>query len=72
MNWKKIDRHSGSVLKVLEIRGEEVGFIYRPKNTRTDKNAWRIHTGIGESNIFRGHEWTEKDAKNKLIALTNC
>lgn len=44
----------------------ELGFIYRPKNTGSDKNAWRVHLGIGESEQFIGHAWHKRDAKKML------
>ena len=55
MNWKPIPQQSKASLEVLTINGKEKGFIFKPKDTKTDKNAWRVHLGIGESNQFIGH-----------------
>jgi hypothetical protein len=38
---------------------KELGFITKPKDTRTDKNAWRLHQGIGANNNFLGHEYNK-------------
>jgi hypothetical protein len=61
--WKKIKNGQLSNLHVLTMDGTELGFIYKPNDFRTDKNAWRLHTGIGERTNFLGHEW------NKGVAM---
>lgn len=45
-------------LHVLSIDGKEAGLIEKPKDTKTDKSAWRCHVGIGEDCKFIGHQWT--------------
>ena len=58
--------NEASKVHVLYVAGSEVGFICKPPDTKTDKNAWRIHKGIGEGNEFLGHEWTMHEAKKIL------
>lgn len=70
MNWKSIPQLSKASLLVLCNGSKELGFIFKPRDTKTDKNAWRIHKGIGETNQFMGHSWTKDGAKKVLISLT--
>jgi hypothetical protein len=69
MTWKSIPQTSKATLEVLVINNKEFGFIFKPRDSKTDKNAWRVHKGIGENNEMIGHTWTKDAAKNKLI---NC
>jgi hypothetical protein len=48
------------------LDGKETGFIYKPKDSKTDKNAWRVYLGIGDSARFIGHAWTMDNAKRIL------
>lgn len=68
-HWKKVKQLGGAILKVLVVDNQEMGFIFHPKDTKTDKNAWRIHKGIGFANQFICHKWTEKEAKDQLKFL---
>lgn len=63
MNWKNIPQPSKASFFVLCNGPKELGFIHKPKDTRTDKNAWRVHLGIGANNQFIGHEWTKARPK---------
>ena len=63
IKWKKIKKAQLENLHLLSVGGKEVGFIYKPRDSKTDKNAWRLHTGFGENTIFIGHEW------NKWLAM---
>ena len=66
-HWKTVKGQSLPNLLVLETTdGKELGFIYKPKDSRTDKNAWRIHKGIGECNVFVGHDYDKNSSKSKL------
>lgn len=56
-------------LNVLMINGKEAGFIEKPKDTRTDRNAWRVYVGIGDSNKFVGHAWSKPDAQRLLESV---
>ena len=70
IKWTKIKKQSLPNLHVLTVNGKELGFVYKPRDSRTDKNAWRVHNGIGDATKFRGHEWTKKLA---MMALEkNC
>ena len=53
-------------LYVAKMADKEVGFIYRPENTKTDKNFWRGYIGIGDSAKFVGHSMTKDDAMVNL------
>lgn len=67
MNWKNIPQLSKASFFVLCNGEKELGFIHKPKDTRTDKNAWRVHLGIGQNNQFIGHEWSKKAAQKLLL-----
>ncbi len=67
--WKRVKTIGLSNLNVLVLDEVEQGFIYKPKDSRTDKNAWRIHIGIGETSKFIGHEWTMNGAKRILESV---
>jgi len=67
MNWKNIPQLSKASFFVLCDGEKELGFIHKPKDTRTDKNAWRVHLGIGETNKMIGHEWSKKAAQKLLL-----
>ena len=63
--WKKADGQLPN-LHVLEINALVVGFVYKPKDTKTDKNAWRAHFGVGEHTTFLGHDWSIQGAKTRV------
>jgi hypothetical protein len=44
------------------INGEIVGFIYKPENSKTDKNAWRSYVGVGDKAKFLYHTLDMNDA----------
>jgi len=54
---------------VLMVDGKESGFIEKPKDTKDNKNFWRIHLGIGENNKFLGHAWTKVSAQRMLESV---
>ncbi len=64
--WKKVKTRSLANLHVLFRDNTEIGFIYKPTDTATDKNAWRLHTGMGERSNFLGHEWNKKVAMRQV------
>ena len=64
--WKKIKSLSITNLNVLVVDGKEVGFICKPKDSKTDKNMWRVHRGIGETNRFLCHCATKALAVKQL------
>ncbi len=56
-------------LNILVFNGIEQGFIYKPKDSKTGQNAWRIHLGIGENSKFIGHSWVMSNAKRILESV---
>jgi hypothetical protein len=64
--WKKIKSLSISNLNVLVVDGIEVGFICKPKDSKTDKNMWRVFRGIGENSKFYMHVATKALAVKTL------
>lgn len=61
--WKIIPSRTLANLHVLSKDGMEIGFIQKPRDTQTDKNAWRAFNGIGERANFTGHAWSIERAK---------
>lgn len=66
--WSRV-KTSLPNLNVLEMNGVKQGFIYKPKDSRTDKNAWRVYLGIGDTARFIGHQWTMIGAKRMLESV---
>ena len=66
IHYTKSPSRSLSNLYVAKMGDVEVGFIHRPKNTKTDKNFWRAYFGIGESATFLGHSSTKQGAMVNL------
>ena len=64
--WTAVQSRSLPNLQVLSLNGREVGFIYKPKDSSTDKNAWRCHSGIGDANQFLGHNYDARDARKMV------
>ena len=60
--WKRIN---GSLpnINVLYIKDVEVGFVYKPRNSKTDKNEWRMYRGIGDATDFLGWHNTKTGAQ---------
>jgi len=44
------------------INGEIVGFIYKPTDSKSDRNAWRSYVGFGDKAKFLYHTWDMNDA----------
>ena len=44
------------------INGEIVGFIYKPNDSVSDRNAWRSYVGFGDKAKFLYHTWDMNDA----------
>jgi len=66
--WDKV-KNTLPNLNVLSINGVEKGFIYKPMDDKHNKNAWRIHVGIGDKTKFINHEYDLKIAKRQLEKL---
>lgn len=67
--WVKV-KDAGSLpnLRVLEQSdGRRIGFVYRPRNDKFNKNLWRCHIGIGYDTKFIGHGETQGIAKDIVV-----
>ncbi len=54
-------------LSVLSVNGKDVAFVTKPKDSRTDKNAWRMFRILSEGQAdFMGHQWTKTGATKFL------
>ena len=66
MNWSTVKSLSLPNLHVLSSHGVELGFMYKPHDTKTDKCAWVLFRGIGDKSKFIGHDFNKKLAKEKV------
>jgi len=66
MNWKRVNSNSLSNLNVLIINDIEIGFVYKPRDTRYDKNIWRVFRGIGFYAQFLCHSSNKIQAQKTL------
>lgn len=76
LTYTKLKQHSMKNFHlVTNERGEEVAFFWRPNNTRTDKNAWRlyVHNRLLNNPSKDGgdfkmvdHAWTAPEAKKRI------
>jgi len=66
--WSRV-KTSLPNLNVLEMNGVKQGFIYKPKDSKTDKNAWRVYLGIGDAARSIGFSWSMPGAKRLLESL---
>ena len=53
------------------INGEVVGFIYKPTDTKSDRNAWRSYVGFGDNAEFLYHTWDINDAMEAVQLAVN-
>ena len=53
------------------INGEVVGFIYKPTDTKSDRNAWRSYVGFGDNAEFLYHTWDMNDAMEAVQLAVN-
>ena len=69
--FKRVKNQSLPNLHSATLYGEIVGFIYKPTDTVSDKNAWRSYVGIGDKAKFLYHTWNMNDAMEavKLAVL---
>jgi len=67
--WQRVQNQSLPNLNVLTVNGEYVGFVYKPSDTKTDKNAWRIYTGVGDDAKFVGHKYSKTAAMTTLNSI---
>jgi hypothetical protein len=50
VTFKRVENQSLPNLYSGTINGEIVGFIYKPTDTKSDRNAWRSYVGVGDMN----------------------
>jgi hypothetical protein len=62
VTFKRAQSQSLPNLYVGTVDDKVVGFIYKPENSKTDKNAWRSYVGIGDKAKFLYHTWDMNDA----------
>ena len=62
VTFKRAQSQSLPNLYVGTVDDKVVGFIYKPENSKTDKNAWRSYVGIGDKAKFLYHTWNMNDA----------
>jgi hypothetical protein len=71
VTFKRVKQQSLPNLYVGMKDGVEVGFIYKPTDTRTDRNAWRSYVGIGDDAKFLYHTWDMNDAMEAVKLAVN-
>lgn len=72
LKFKKLPSQGPNFHVATDQFGVEVGFVWRPVNTRTEKNAWRIHKIVpGTENPCVAHEWSLPAAKSMLETVLN-
>jgi hypothetical protein len=64
--WTRVVQRSLTNLNVLNVNGKDVGFIYKPLDSKSDKNAWRVHRGLGNDTDMVCHAWTKSEAQRRL------
>jgi len=52
LEWKPVKNQSLPNLNLLLVNGKDYGFVYKPRDSRTDKNMWSCHIGIGDNTRF--------------------
>ena len=62
VQFKRSQNQSLPNLYVGTVDDKVVGFIYKPENSKTDKNAWRSYVGVGDKAKFLYHTWDMNDA----------
>jgi hypothetical protein len=71
VTFKRAQKQNLPNLYVGTVDDKVVGFIYRPENNRTDKNAWRSYVGIGDKAQFLYHTWDINDAMEAVQLAVN-
>jgi hypothetical protein len=64
--WQRVQNRSLPNLNILKVNDVVVGFIYKPCDTKTDRNAWRIYRGVGDSAEFMCHNFSKTAAMATL------
>jgi hypothetical protein len=71
VTFKRAKSQSLPNLYVGTVDDKVVGFIYKPENSKTDKNAWRSYVGIGDKAKFLYHTWDMNDAMEAVQLAVN-
>jgi hypothetical protein len=71
VTFKRVKQQSLPNLYVGMKDGVEVGFVYKPTDTRSGKNAWRSYVGIGDDAKFLYHTWDMNDAMEAVKLAVN-
>ena len=71
VTFKRAQSQSLPNLYVGTVDDKVVGFIYKPENSKTDKNAWRSYVGIGDKAKFLYHTWDINDAMEAVQLAVN-
>lgn len=71
VTFKRSQKQNLPNLYVGAVDDKVVGFIYRPENSKTDKNAWRSYVGIGDKAKFLYHTWDINDAMEAVQLAVN-
>lgn len=66
VSYTKMPSKSLSNLHIANVDGSPVGFIFKPKDTKSDKNFWRSYIGIGDNAKFLGHSSSKQSAMTSL------
>jgi hypothetical protein len=71
VTFKRARSQSLPNLYVGTVDDKVVGFIYKPENSKTDKNAWRSYVGVGDKAKFLYHTWDMNDAMEAVQLAVN-
>jgi len=71
VTFKRAQSQSLPNLYVGTVDDKVVGFIYKPENSKTDKNAWRSYVGVGDKARFLYHTWDMNDAMEAVQLAVN-
>ena len=71
VTFNRIKSQSLPNLYVGKKDGVEVGFIYKPTDSKSDRNAWRSYVGIGDNAEFLYHTWDMNDAMEAVVLAVN-
>ena len=71
VQFKRVKNQSLPNLYVASKDGVAVGFIYKPTDSVSDRNAWRSYVGIGDSAKFLYHTWDMNDAMEAVKLAVN-
>ena len=71
VTFNRVKNQSLPNLYVATKDGVTVGFIYKPTDSKSDRNAWRSYVGIGDKAQFLYHTWDMNDAMEAVKLAVN-